>query len=65
MPLLTAQMWAPILKWAPLIRLPLLPKQFFKLETFHLFLLLQQCLAKLCTRAFLNGTCIVKIVSLV
>jgi len=52
---LAAPMWPPFLKWASLIRFPLLPKQFYKLESFHLFLLLQQCFAKLCARAFLNG----------
>jgi len=31
----------------------------------NLFLLLLQCLAKLCARAFLNGNCIVTIISLV
>jgi len=36
MPTLKAQMWAPFQKWAPLIRLPLLPKQFYKLQTFSL-----------------------------
>jgi len=29
------------------------------------FMVLQQCLAKLCARAYFNGTCIAKIVSLV
>jgi len=47
-----------------LIRLPLHSKQVLKFETFS-FLLLQQCLAKLYARAFLNGTCIAKIVGLV
>jgi len=28
---LAAQMWAPFQKWAPLIRLPLLSKQVYKL----------------------------------
>jgi len=63
-------MWAPFKKWAPLIRLPLLPKQLYKLETFissykFVFLLMQHCLEKLCARDFLNGICIAKIVSLV
>jgi len=34
MPLLAAQMSASFKKWAPLIRIPLLPKQLYKLETF-------------------------------
>jgi len=33
---LAAQMWAPFQKWALLIRLPLLFKQFYKLQTFSL-----------------------------
>jgi len=47
--------------------LSLLPKQFYELEIYSLyilFLLLQQCLERLCARAFLKDTCIAKIVSL-
>jgi len=56
--------------WAPLIQLLLLPKQFYKLQTFSLYkcvvLQLQQCLAKLFFKGyFLNGICIAKNVSLV
>jgi len=44
----------------------LLLKQFYQLETFSFIqfcaLLLQQCLAKLWARAFLNGPCIARIV---
>jgi len=56
----------PLFRNVPLlIRLPLLLKQFYKVETFSLFLLQQQYLAKLCARAFLNGSYIVMIVSLI
>jgi len=65
MPSLAAQMWSPFSNWAPLIQLPLLSKQVYELETVSLykfaFLLLQQCLAKFCSRAFLNDDCIAKI----
>jgi len=36
-PTQAAQMWAPFWKWAPLIRLRLLSKQVYKLETFSLY----------------------------
>jgi len=35
-PPLAAQVWVPMKKWAPLIRLALLPKQFYKFQTFSL-----------------------------
>jgi len=37
MPPLAAQMWVSFWKWAPLIRLPLLPEQFYNLEAFNLY----------------------------
>jgi len=54
---------------ALLIRLPLLLKQLYKLETFissykFVFYTTVSCKLKLAQRMFLNGTCIAKIVSL-